>query len=130
MDERSAPQLKRPREPIAESGPKRQYNRVQPLRRNYGLFGTVSLFGDSPYDYFKGLTETDRKVYFDGIFKTLRSFPRIDLMVFQHYDKGDRLSQEELEASDRLQEQWGDKWSPVQPNLKQLGRRRKKEIVK
>ncbi|KAJ5981948.1 hypothetical protein N7451_012048 [Penicillium sp. IBT 35674x] len=86
---------------------------------------TVSLFED-----FKRLSELNQMIYFEESFKALRSFPRINLMVLQNYHEGDRLVENELDATAKQQEKLKNKWSFVRPDRTELARRRQAECVK
>ncbi|KAJ5993176.1 hypothetical protein N7451_008900 [Penicillium sp. IBT 35674x] len=94
-------------------------------RRDDRTACTVSSFED-----FQRLPELDQMIYFKQNFEALRSIPRINLMVLQNYHEGDRLDEDELEATDQLQEELKNKWSFVRPDRKGLARRRQGECVK
>lgn len=130
MDSSSTLELKRSAKLFAEPRAKRRCDRAQSLSPIRDLFEAVHLCGESPYENFKCLSDSDQKVYFERSFTTLRSFPRIDLMVLQHYDKGDRLNQDELKATNMLQKKMKSKWKWVKPDLKESGRRQQREVVK
>ncbi|KAJ5500690.1 hypothetical protein N7453_009741 [Penicillium expansum] len=129
MDASSTPEHKRSAESFAEPRAKRRCDRAQSPSSIRDLFEAILLCGESPYENFKCLSDSDQREYFERSYKTLRSFPRIDLMVLQHYDKADQLNQDELKATDELQEKMNNKWSWVKRDPKVLGRRRPREFV-
>ncbi|KAJ5642501.1 hypothetical protein N7490_006501 [Penicillium lividum] len=77
----------------------------------------------SPFEDFRRLPEIDQMIYFEKNFEALRSFPRINLMVLQNYHEGERSDEDELEATDKLQEKLKNKWSFVRPDRTGLARR-------
>ncbi|CAG8054011.1 unnamed protein product [Penicillium nalgiovense] len=121
---------KRSAESLAEAEAKRQCTRAPFSLSIHDAFETIHLCGDNLYENFRRLSDSNQRLYFENVFETLRSFPRIDLMVLQQYDKGGRLNQDELEATHLLQKKMEKKWCSVKLDPKVLSRRRQREFVK
>lgn len=101
---------KRSAKSVAEAEAKRQCDRARLSLSIHDAFETIHLCGDNLYENFRRLPDSNQRLYFENLFETLRSFPRIDLMVLQQYDKGGRLNQDELEATHLSQKKMKKKW--------------------
>ncbi|CRL23494.1 unnamed protein product [Penicillium camemberti] len=89
----STPKHKISTETLTEPRAKRLCGRTESLSSTCDLFENLECLSD--------------------LSKTLRSFPRIDLMVLLRYHEGDRLNHDELEATEKLQDNIKKKWSSV-----------------
>ena len=117
MNSSSTLNFKRSPEPWTEGGVKHLRDRV----RSSSAIDNVSATNTSQvlsYEEFKGLGDSAQKQYFDDLSKSLggwksfkKSCPRIDQEILQHYDKDNRLSLDEQEAADALQEDLTKKWN-------------------